>query len=126
MVNNQSPADDQEQQLFAIRNRALLYLRAMGIGALPGMELVAESIRRAGTRVRMDRVFDELFALLRERDLQPPALGSIARHAAYPPFNRRSMLARKLPAFSYRAAVRTTFAAFLNLLTLRNVLWKSR
>ena len=115
MLHNLEAISEREQRMFAIRNRALLYLRGMGIGALPGMELAAESLRRAGEDPRMERVFEELFALLCERELHPPALKETGRLAAHPRLNRRSMLARELPVFRCRAAVRSLCLGLLNL-----------
>lgn len=116
-----------EQRLFAIRNRALLYLRGMGIGAVQGMELAAESIRRAGDNPQMEQVFTELFALLRGRDVHSPGLGASDSLPVHPALNRRPMLAGELPHCACLEALGKMFAPLFALLLLpRNLLWRKR
>lgn len=123
MANDREKVDEREERLYALHDRALLYLRGMGIGAFEGMRLASECLERAGPDPRIERVFEELFALLRERDLHPLPPEPRIELVVSPPLNRRCMVAKELPVFHCLSVPRKILHGLVNYLTLRNILW---
>lgn len=91
---------------FAGRDRVLLYTRGMNIDPITGVSLALESLKRAGEGAAPDKVMEELYALLRERNpsrtVKSPD-GSLLTSA--PPMNRRSVVAKDMDQFSLTAGI---------------------
>ncbi|MDR3038467.1 MAG: hypothetical protein LBV21_04125 [Candidatus Adiutrix sp.] len=77
------------------RDRALTYVRGLGLAPIPGLKLVLAALEGAGTD-SLAAVMDELQTLLRQEGLHPerPAVAPAAAPAT-PPIHRRPLAAAK-------------------------------
>lgn len=88
------------------RDRALLYTRGMDIPPEDGVALALEGMRRAGPGAGAEKVMEELFGILRERNTFPiitERQNSFLVSA--PPINRRTVLPRNVEPLSFTAAL---------------------
>lgn len=97
-------------QSVAGRDRVLLYTRGMDINPEEGVSLALQSLRRAGDGAAPDKVMEELFALLREKDL-PAHIESEdgVPFASTPPLNRRRVVPKDIEPLSFSMAVSRWF-----------------
>lgn len=116
-----------EHEHFVLRNRILLYLHGMEMGALPGMELASDIMREAGPGATLERAFDIMRERLRREGISfPRAHASESGLRCFPPFNRRSMLAAPVERLSLFNLAWKGLVWLAGVLTLRRILWDRR
>lgn len=92
---------------YTLRDRILLYLTGLGMDDLPGLEIAAECLRRAGPGAEPDAAMGILRDLLAERDVVLCRVEPEGRLRSFPPFRRQTMVSRWTSGFSlYEAAKR--------------------
>ncbi len=116
-----------ERSLLAARDRVMLYLRGMDMGALPSLELAAKTMRRAGPEAGPEQAMAALWALLEK---QNPSIcladsgGAILRST--PPLNRRPMLSGKMGELTLYGAGKKLLSNALGMLNLKESPWNRR
>lgn len=117
----------EEHQRFVLRNRMLLYLHGMELGALPGMELASEILRQAGSDASSEKVFDAMQKRLREQGVSfPNAFSPESGLRCFPPLNRRPMLSAPMERLTILEMARKFAVGVLGFVTLRYILWDRR
>lgn len=122
-----TPDNDATHRQFVVRNRILLYLHGMEMGALPGMEMASEILREVGPDAGMEEIFDVMHDKLRDHGVDFPLASSPESGLrCFPPLNRRPMLAAPVERLSLLELAGKFFVGFFGLVTLRYILWDRR
>lgn len=118
---------NREDERFMVRNRVLLYLRGMEMGAVPGMDMATEILNRAGPEASMEEVFDIMHARLEEQGIGfPVASGPESGMRCFPPLNRRPMLAAPMQPLGILELAGKLAVGVFGILSLRHILWDRR
>ncbi|MDR3074271.1 MAG: hypothetical protein LBV01_06065 [Deltaproteobacteria bacterium] len=100
--------------IYASRDRVLLYTRGMSVNPIQGLDLALRSLRAAGENARPATVMEELYRILGEEGVYPEMKdASGAPLASAPPMNRRSMVAKDMDQLSLAGALVTLFRPLL-------------
>ena len=106
------PADTPPQgaqpsaNIFAGRDRVLLYTRGMEIDPVQGVSLALKALRLAGPGAGPGRVMEEMFHILHNNDVMPDVRDAQGRLiASAPPMNRSIVVADDMEQLSLSGAI---------------------
>lgn len=84
----------------AVRDRVLLYLTGLGMADVASLELAAECLRRAGPDATAGEAMRILRELLCEQGFDVRRLEPARRASSFPPLNRKTMVSKRIGAFT--------------------------